>query len=87
MLSISLPDESIIEKSLKEGETYTINKEAGEYITAYGHYNFSYFDVFEVLQIGKHSVKVTFKNETTDKQYTALITRIFMAKYIENCLN
>ena len=87
MLSISLPDESIIEKSLKEGETYAINKEAGEYITAYGHYNFSYFDVFEVLEIGKYSVKVIFKNEATDETYTALKTNIFMAKYIENCLN
>lgn len=85
MLSISLPDESIIKKVLKEDKNYLINKEAGKYVTAYGHYNFSYFDVFRVIEIGKYSVEVIFKNESTNEAYTARITNLFIAKYLENC--
>lgn len=84
MLEIKLPDETFVERVLEVGQIHTINKIAGKYITAWFHYTFSYFDTFEVLEISRHSVTVKFKKDKQEQ--VSIITKLYFAKYFENCL-
>lgn len=84
MLQIKMPDETIVNRVLEVGQIYNINKIAGHFIRAWSHWNFAHFDTFEVLEISRYCVEVVFRNATQEQN--ALITKLFFAKYLENCL-